>query len=76
MTGSLARRVWEHHQGLREGFTKLYGVNRLVWYERYGEITEAISREKRLKRWRRAWKVQLIEGFNPQWLDLYETLNQ
>jgi putative endonuclease len=68
--------VWEHKEGIASGFTKKYAVDRLVYYERYGEITDAIDREKKLKRWRREWKIALIEAGNPQWLDLYETLNQ
>jgi putative endonuclease len=76
VTNSLAYRVWQHKEGVASAFTRKYRVNRLVYYERYGEIADAISREKKLKRWRREWKVALIEAGNPQWLDLYETLNQ
>ena len=75
VTGDLSRRVWEHKEGLTPGFTSKYGVLRLVWYEDYPDISDAITREKRLKRWRRAWKLRLIEEQNPQWLDLYETWN-
>ena len=75
VTGDLSRRVWEHQQGVTPGFTSKYGVVRLVWYEDYSDISDAITREKRIKRWRRAWKLRLIEGTNPQWLDLYETWN-
>ncbi len=75
VTGDLARRVWEHRQGDIKGFTAKYGVKRLVWCEAYPTAIEAITREKRLKRWRREWKLALIESENPQWRDLYETLN-
>jgi putative endonuclease len=75
VTSDLSRRVWEHKEGLTPGFTSRYGVVRLVWYEDYPDISDAIMREKRLKRWRRAWKLRLIEETNPQWLDLYETWN-
>ncbi len=76
MTNDLARRAHEHRIGAVAGFTKTYAVKMLVWYEPHDSIAEAIAREKRLKRWRREWKIQLIEAANPQWLDLYETLNQ
>jgi putative endonuclease len=75
VTNELARRVYEHRTGAVPGFTATYGVKMLVWYEPHVSIAEAIAREKRLKRWRRAWKIKLIEEANPQWLDLYETLN-
>jgi len=75
VTSDLSRRVWEHKEGLTPGFTSKYGVVRLVWYEEYPDIGDAIAREKRLKRWRRGWKLRLIEERNPQWLDLYETWN-
>ena len=71
VTGDLSRRVYEH----REGFTKTYGVKMLVWYEAFPTADEAITSEKRIKRWRRAWKLELIEKLNPQWLDLYLTFN-
>jgi putative endonuclease len=76
VTNDLARRVHEHRTGAVTGFTKTYDVHRLVWYEPHDSIAEAIAREKRLKRWRRSWKLELIEAENPQWLDRYETLNQ
>ena len=76
VTSDLARRVYEHRMSAVPGFTKSYGVNRLVWYETHDSIAQAIAREKRLKCWRRSWKIELIEAANPQWLDLYETLNQ
>lgn len=76
VTNDLARRVHEHRTGAIPGFTAKYGVKMLVWYETYGWIDEAITRETRIKGWRRAWKLKLIEEFNPHWSDLYETLNQ
>ncbi|MBO9557090.1 MAG: GIY-YIG nuclease family protein [Caulobacter sp.] len=75
VTSDLSRRVWEHQQRLTPGFTSKYGVTRLVWYETYPDISDAILREKQLKRWRRAWKLRLIEENNPQGLDLYDTWN-
>ncbi|MBN9558989.1 MAG: GIY-YIG nuclease family protein [Alphaproteobacteria bacterium] len=74
VTNDLIRRVLEHREGLVPGFTKRYGVKMLVWYERHGDIREAIAREKRLKRWRRDWKRSLIEEDNPHWADLYPEL--
>jgi putative endonuclease len=76
VTADLARRAWEHHEGAIAGFTKRYGCKRLVWYEPHDSITAAIQREKSLKRWPRDWKINLIERDNPQWADLYETLNR
>jgi putative endonuclease len=74
VTNDPARRVYEHREKLIEGFTSKHGVNRLVWCELHGSIDEAIAQEKRLKRWRRAWKLELIERGNPEWDDLYPTL--
>jgi putative endonuclease len=74
MTGNLSKRIHEHREGLIPGFTKRYGVKRLVWYESFPRAREAIAFEKRLKRWRRRWKLELIEARNPQWDDLYPTL--
>ena len=76
VTNHLGRRVWEHKTKAQDGFTSKYGVDRLVWYEHYERIEEAIAREKSLKKWRRDWKLRLIEEFNSSWLDLYETLNR
>jgi putative endonuclease len=75
VTNDLARRAWEHKQGTARGFTRKYGVTSLVWYERHDDIVEAIAREKRLKKWNRAWKLELIESVNPDWRDLYDDLN-
>ena len=74
VTDNIARRVWEHKQGLVEGLTKRYSVHTLVYCESFGRPRDAIQREKRLKKWNRAWKIQLIESTNPGWKDLYETV--
>ena len=70
VTNQLAKRIWEHRQGLGSKFTKKYGVHRLVYAEPHDEIEEAIRREKAMKNWNRAWKVQLIEKTNPDWNEL------
>jgi putative endonuclease len=75
VTGDLFRRVWEHREGLAEGFTKKYGVKMLVHYELFEDIHAAIHREDRLKKWNRQWKIDLIQKHNVEWNDLYETLN-
>ncbi|HZZ34997.1 MAG TPA: GIY-YIG nuclease family protein [Caulobacteraceae bacterium] len=74
VTNDIARRVWEHKEGVGSAFVSKYGVHRLVWFEQHSSVVEAIAREKRLKRWRRAWKLALIEADNPTWRDLYEDL--
>jgi putative endonuclease len=75
VTNDLARRVHEHKQGLNEGFTLKYRVTRLVYFEQFTDIREAIAREKELKRWKRLWKERLIESWNPTWEDLATTLS-
>ena len=70
----LAKRVWEHKNDLVEGFTKRHGVHTLVWYEPHESMGSAITREKAIKEWKRAWKLELIEKGNPTWRDLYEEL--
>ena len=70
VTGNLPRRLYEHRNGLVEGFTKKYNVHKLVYYEHTNDVYSAISREKQLKKWRREKKNQLIEAMNPQWRDL------
>jgi putative endonuclease len=75
VTSDLVRRVYEHREKLIKGFTTKYGVTRLVWYELFPRALEAIDAEKRIKRWRRRWKLELIEKLNPRWLDLYESLH-
>jgi len=74
VTGALSHRVWEHREELFEGFTKTYGVKKLVYYEIHEDPHDAITREKRIKRWRREWKLNLIEKDNPKWEDLYDRL--
>jgi putative endonuclease len=72
VTSGLEKRVFEHKRKLHEGFSATYNCDRLVWLERFGEVDEAIAREKQLKRWRREKKVALIEANNPTWVDLSE----
>ena len=72
VTSNLVQRVWQHKNDLVEGFTKRYGVHRLVWYEAHESMESAITREKMLKRWKRAWKIRLIQEANPKWSDLYD----
>ncbi len=70
VTNELRRRLMEHKQGLVPGFTKRYNVKHLVWYDQTNDIREAIKKEKQMKAWKRAWKVELIEKGNPDWKDL------
>ena len=70
VTNDLQRRVYEHKTGIKKGFTQKYGVNMLVYFETFQDINQAIQREKRLKKWNRCWKIQLIENQNKNWLDL------
>jgi putative endonuclease len=74
VTGDIVRRIHEHKTKILPGFTRRYGVDRLVWFEVYDDPTIAISREKEVKKWRRDWKIRLIEEQNPEWRDLYGTL--
>jgi putative endonuclease len=74
VTGNLAARVGEHRDDLLEGFTKKYGVHQLVWFEEFADVHDAIAREKCIKKWRRAWKLELIEKMNPNWADLFEAI--
>ena len=73
-TSNLAQRVWQHKSDFVEGFTKRYGVHRLVWYEAHESMKGALTRERMLKRWKRTWKIELIEKDNPTWSDLSDTL--
>ncbi len=73
-TGDLIRRIWQHRESAGARFTARYGVRRLVWYELHAEMGGAIRCEHQIKKWNRAWKRRLIERFNPDWSDLYETL--
>ncbi|MDT7533797.1 GIY-YIG nuclease family protein [Sphingobium sp. SA2] len=70
VTSDLVKRLYEHRNGLIEGFTKDYGVKRLVWFEPHDSMDSAILREKRIKKWNRPWKIALIEAGNPDWDDL------
>jgi putative endonuclease len=74
VTSDLTKRVWEHKNDLVEGFTKRYGVHRLVWYEPHESMESAIKREKSIKEWKRVWKLELIESANPDWEDLYHKI--
>jgi putative endonuclease len=76
ITSNLPKRVWEHREGMADGFTKLHGVKTLVWYEVYEEPITAITREKRIKKWNRGWKLKLIEEKNPEWRDLFKEICQ
>ena len=75
VTADIARRSWQHREGIGSGFTKRYEVHRLVYAEEYPTIAEAIAREKALKKWRRDWKIELVEKANPDWDDLFDRLN-
>ena len=74
ITNDIVRRVYEHRMKAVPGFTAKYNITQLVWFETYDDPVSAITREKELKKWKRAWKVQLIEAENPQWDDLYESI--
>jgi len=74
VTNDLVRRVYQHKAKVLPGFTSRYGADRLVWFEIYADPATAISREKELKKWRRDWKIRLIEEQNPEWRDLCETI--
>jgi putative endonuclease len=74
VTSDLVKRIWEHKNGLVEGFTKKYSVYRLVYFEQHDNMMSAINREKHIKKWNRNWKLSLIEEQNPEWIDLYENL--
>jgi putative endonuclease len=74
VTSELARRAWEHREGVVEGFTKQFGLKRLVYAERHEDIRAAIQREHNIKHWPRKWKLQQISSMNPNWDDLYDRL--
>ena len=74
VTGDLAGRVWEHKTDAIDGFTKQYRVHMLVYAEFHATMADAISREKRIKKWRRAWKITLIQSANPDWRDLFDEI--
>ena len=74
VTSDLAKRVWEHRNGLVPGFTRKYGCKLLVWYAAYDDLQEARLRELQMKKWKRLWKLSEIEQMNPDWRDLYPPL--
>ena len=74
VTSDLPKRIWEHKSKAVDGFTKKYGVDKLVWYETGHTMESAIQRENTIKKWRREWKLRIIEEMNPEWKDLYEEL--
>ena len=74
VTSDLITRVWQHRNDVARGFASRHGVKRLVYYELHVDMTVAITREKQLKKWKRSWKLGLIERLNPEWEDLYERI--
>jgi putative endonuclease len=74
VTTNLINRIFQHQQKLEPGFTKIYGVTRLVYFEEFSSLLESRARERTLKRWRRAWKLKLVDDFNPEWRDLAEEI--
>jgi putative endonuclease len=74
VSSNIPSRTWQHKNDLVEGFTKRYHVHRLVWYEQTNSIESAINKEKQIKKWRRRWKLDLIEKMNPDWKDLYDEI--
>ncbi len=72
VTSNIIRRMWEHRQNSKDGFTRKYDVKKLMWFEIHTDIVAAITREKQLKKWNRAWKIALIQKDNPSWRDLSE----
>jgi len=76
VTSDLIKRVWEHRSNAVDGFTKRYGVHRLVYFEQFRSMMQAIEREKELKKWKRVWKIELIEKENPDWRDLWPEISE
>lgn len=74
VTSNPIQRIWQHKEGIVEGFSKKYKLTLLVWFELHSTMESAIAREKALKEWKRAWKLRLIEKANPEWRDLYPTV--
>jgi putative endonuclease len=74
VTSDLPARVWQHKEGITDGFTRKHGCKILVWFEQFDDIERAIQREKQMKEWKRLWKLRVIEEMNPDWHDLYEGL--
>lgn len=75
VTSNLVKQVWEHKNNLVGGFTRKHRVHRLVYYERFDTMLEAITREKQMKRWHRTWKLKVVEEMNPEWRDLWENFD-
>lgn len=74
VTSNLIKRIWEHREGIVKGFTKDYDVHKLIYFEQFERMEDAILREKQLKKWNRDWKTNLIDANNPEWVDLYPAL--
>ncbi len=74
VTSDLIKRIWQHRQACVDSFTQRYNLDRLIWYEVHEDIFEAITREKQIKKWKRAWKIRLIQQMNPLWRDLYSDI--
>ena len=74
MTNNLIRRIYEHKQGMISGFTRKHDLDKLVFYQKSGSVESAINREKQMKKWKREWKIKLIERNNPEWEDLYQKI--
>lgn len=74
VTNNLIRRIYEHKNDMTEGFTKRYRIHRLIYYEELNNVNDAITREKRMKKWKRSWKIELIKSVNYEWRDLYGEL--
>ncbi len=74
VTSDLIKRVWEHNNNVIEGFSKRYGVHLLVYFELHSNMLSAITREKQIKKWNRAWKIRLLESLNPEWRDLWNEI--
>ncbi len=75
VAADVVQRVWQHKEGIGSKFVRRYAFHRLVYLEWYDDVSDAIVREKRIKKWRRAWKIELVEKQNPDWVDLYGTLH-
>lgn len=75
VTSDLQKRVWQHREGELEGFSKKHGLKMLAWFEVHDDIVDAIAREKAIKKWRRKWKLELIEKTNPEWRDLCDEIS-
>ena len=76
VTSDLVKRIWQHRKGVVDGFSKRYRVKILVWYELHDNMESAITREKQIKQWKRAWKLELIEKTNPSWQDLWNDITK